>query len=113
MKPILLYIFFAIFIFLQCKSVPSSESNKMLQAGAASAVINPPVGAFIAGDKQNRRFTSILDSLFAKAVVLYDGKTALALVTIDCIGLLYPEINQIRERASRLVSNISLPANHI
>ncbi|MBX2889416.1 MAG: neutral/alkaline non-lysosomal ceramidase N-terminal domain-containing protein [Saprospiraceae bacterium] len=88
-------------------------SVSKLRAGAASAHVNPPIGAFIAGDKQNRRFTGVLDSLFAKAVVLHDGQAALALVTVDCIGLLYPDIEQIRRRASQLVTNINLPPGHI
>jgi Neutral/alkaline non-lysosomal ceramidase, N-terminal len=94
----------------------SCFSQKMppnLLVGAAEAAVNPPMGAFIAGDKQDRHFTSISDSLYAKAVVVYDGKTALALVTVDCIGLLYPAVNEIRKRAAELVKNIPLPASHI
>ncbi len=90
-----------------------SAPAPLLQAGAASAPVNPPPGVFIAGDKQGRRFTGVRDSLFAKAVVLYDGQTALALITLDCIGLLYPEVDKIRQRASRLVNNIPLPPGHI
>jgi hypothetical protein len=91
----------------------SQTTTPELFAGAAAAAVNPPMGAFIAGDRQDRHFTSISDSLFAKAVVVYDGKTALAVVTIDCIGLLYPAVNEIRQRATALVKNIPLPASHI
>lgn len=71
------------------------------------------MGAYIAGDKQDRHFNSISDSLYAKAVVVYDGHTALAMVTVDCIGLLYPTVNEIRQRAAKQVKNITLPASHI
>lgn len=55
------------------------------------------MGAFIAGDKQNRRFTGVLDSLYVKAAVFHDGNESFALVTIDCIGLLYQDLLKIRE----------------
>jgi hypothetical protein len=90
-----------------------SIANAQLRVGAAAAAINPPMGAYIAGDKQDRHFTSISDSLYVKTVVVFDGKTALAVVTVDCIGLLYPAVNEIRQRAADLVKNIPLPASHI
>ena len=65
-------------------------------AGASMAPINPPMGSFIAGDRQDRHFTEVHDSLFAKAVVVSDGSEKVAIVTIDCIGLLKPEIDRIR-----------------
>jgi hypothetical protein len=74
----------------------------LLQAGVSAAPINPPIGAFIAGDKQNRTFTAIHDSLYAKAVVFVKGEEKLALVTLDCIGLLYPDVLRIRQQAALL-----------
>jgi len=71
-------------------------------AGAASAPINPPEGAYIAGDRQNRKFTAVHDSLFVKAVVINDGTSSLAMVTFDCIGLLYTEVQRIRERTAAI-----------
>jgi hypothetical protein len=94
-------------------SAPPGKSKIQLWAGASQANVNPPMGAFIAGDRQNRRFTDISDSLFAKAVVVYDGETALALLTVDCIGLLYPTVQAIQSKASNIVSNIPLPAGNI
>ncbi|MFZ9046623.1 MAG: hypothetical protein ACO2ZZ_12215 [Cyclobacteriaceae bacterium] len=71
--------------------------------GVASATINPSLGSFIAGDKQNRTFTGILDSLYAKAMVATFGDQTVSLVTIDCIGLMYNDALKIRERAAELV----------
>lgn len=76
----------------------------MLQAGVSSAPINPPIGAFIAGDKQNRTFTAVHDSLYVKAVVFTNGDEMLALVTLDCIGLLYPDVQRIRQRTAELIA---------
>ncbi|MBL7874639.1 MAG: alkaline ceramidase [Cyclobacteriaceae bacterium] len=79
------------------------RSNKpALQVGVAAAPINPPLGAFIAGDKQNRKFTAIHDSLYAKAVVFTNENEKLALITLDCIGLLYPDVLRIRQKAAEL-----------
>jgi hypothetical protein len=38
-----------------------------------------------------------------KAVVINDGSSSLALVTLDCIGLLYPDVLRIRKRTSEIV----------
>lgn len=85
---------------LACQSQRSDEP--VLEAGVSAAHINPPIGAFIAGDKQDRKFTAIHDSLYAKAVVITKGDEQLAIVTLDCIGLLYPDVLRIRKRASEL-----------
>ena len=74
----------------------NTEAPAQFWVGAAQADITPEVGAYIAGDKQNRRFTGVLDSLYVKAVVVSDGQTSVALLTVDCIGLLYPTVEAIR-----------------
>lgn len=97
-----------------CRQNDATESK--LFAGAASAPVNPPIGAFIAGDKQNRKFTGIHDSLFVKAVVLKKDSTTLALLTVDCIGLLFPDVERIRAQAAAAVAippqNIIVSSTH-
>ena len=80
-------------------AVLTAQSNTpgRLLAGAAEAVINPPAGAFLAGYDQNRKSTGVHDNLYVKAVVVSNRLNALALVTIDCIGLPYPIVQQIRD----------------
>jgi len=70
------------------------------QVGVSVASINPPMGTFIAGGPQNRKFSGVHDNLFAKAVVVSNGDQKLALVTVDCIGLLKPEMDRIRKMAA-------------
>jgi len=70
------------------------------QAGAASTVINPPTGHLLAGYDRNRASTGVLDNLFARALVIRDEQTRLALVTIDNIGLTRPDIERLRVLAS-------------
>ncbi|MFD2201091.1 neutral/alkaline non-lysosomal ceramidase N-terminal domain-containing protein [Shivajiella indica] len=86
-------------LFLSCAR---KEEAQVLQVGVSKAVINPPMGAFIAGDKQNRRFTGALDSLYVKAAVFHDGNESFALVTVDCIGLLYQDLLKIREKVGTM-----------
>lgn len=84
-----------------------------LLAGAASAVINPEIGAFIAGDAQNRRVTDIHDDLWVKAVVVADGDRAMALVSVDCIGLPFPNVQAIRARVAGQAPSVPLAPEHI
>ena len=66
--------------------------------GTAQRNINPNGNIlFMAGGKPNRPFTEVHDSLYVKAIVVSDGKTELAIITFDCIGLLYPELQKIRK----------------
>jgi len=100
MKMKFLLLGFTMLIVVACQQKKSDEPS--LRAGVSAAPINPPIGAFIAGDKQNRTFTAVHDSLFAKAVVVSHGDEQIAIVTLDCIGLLYPDVLRIRQKASEL-----------
>lgn len=82
-----------------CWSAWGQEASS-LRVGAAAAVINPPLGSYIAGDAQNRTFDSVHDDLFAKAIVMHDGNSAVALVTVDCIGLISATIKKIQTAAA-------------
>jgi hypothetical protein len=93
-------ILFTVIVLTACQ--PKKDAEPVLTVGVSSASINPPVGAYIAGDRQNRKFTSIHDTLYAKAVVFTKGNEQLAIVTLDCIGLLYPDVQRIRKRAAEL-----------
>lgn len=102
------------FLFSCNSKITESDGEKSyLQVGASSVSINPDIGMFIAGDKPNRQFTGIHDSLFAKAVVLRKGKEMLALVTIDCIGLLYPDTQKIREKTCEMINDTLLTPERI
>lgn len=94
---------FSIILFLVLLSCGQKEQEAQnLQVGVSKAVINPPMGAFIAGDKQNRRFSGVLDNLYVKAAVFYDGNESFALVTVDCIGLLYQDLLKIRGKVGTM-----------
>jgi hypothetical protein len=62
-----------------------------LRAGAAKVNITPPLGVKLIGSK-GYPSDSILDDLYAKALVLNDGDTTLAIVSVD---LLYSPLEDI------------------
>jgi len=94
-------------------TLPQGAILPALRAGAASAVVSPEAGAFIAGDARNRRFAGEHDPLFARALVVDDGSMALAIVVVDNIGLVYPDVQAMRERAAELVDDPRLPAQRV
>lgn len=96
-------------LLISCRK-EATQVETIFTAGVSAAPINPPVGSFIAGDKQNRKFTGVHDSLFVKAIVISDGTSSLALVTLDCIGLLYTDVQRIRKRTAELTD---FPAERI
>lgn len=84
-----------------------------IRVGSATVKVDPPNGTFLAGYDPNRRSTGIHDSIFAKAAFFDDGKTPIALVVVDCIGLHYPVVNEMRKQGAELASKSSLTAEHI
>jgi neutral ceramidase len=77
----------------------------MLQAGAARVVITPPLGVPLAGYfmAEGRKETAreVHDDLYARALVLHDGKSTLAIVTADLIALGDEELAMVREEVQR------------
>jgi hypothetical protein len=68
-------------------------------AGAATRTINPEKDSlYLAGGKPNRPFIDVHDNLYVKALVLSNSKNNITLLTFDCIGLLYPQLQEIRAR---------------
>lgn len=60
--------------------------EKELLAGAATAVITPNLGVSVCGSMQDRRAENIHDDLTARALVLDNGETRIALVLLDLIA---------------------------
>lgn len=96
---------------VSCKS--GKAGSEKLFVGTACAVINPASGDFIAGDKQNRKFSGVHDSLYIKVVLVSDEKNSIAILTADCIGLIYPEILEIREAVSDMIPSNEFDPSHI
>lgn len=106
----LLWYLFIAFVLVNCTNKKMEASTFFV--GAASQNINPATGAFIAGDKNDRHFTGIHDSIFVKAIVVSDSNNQIAILTFDCIGLLYSTLLDIRKEAALQIPATALnPAN--
>ena len=87
------------FFGLACQGA-TDEPAKTFQVGAAAVVITPPNGIPMAGYYSPRGSEGVLDDLFAKALVMDDGKKAVALVACDLISI--PQT--ITDEARRLIA---------
>ncbi|MFX0099960.1 MAG: neutral/alkaline non-lysosomal ceramidase N-terminal domain-containing protein [Candidatus Hodarchaeota archaeon] len=75
----------------------------MIQCGASKKNITPAgdIGdIFIAGYKATKapKITGIHDEIFARAMVITDGDSKLAFVSVECIGLLANVVEKIKDR---------------
>lgn len=91
----------------------SGATEPSILVGASSAEINPPIGICMGGYGKNRLTTGVHDDLYVKAVVFDDGKTPVALVVVDSIGVPYADVKAIRALASSRVTEIVLPPERI
>ena len=87
-----------------------------LRAGAARMCITPSIGCHIAGYMEDRIATDILDDLYAKALVLENDRTSLAIVICDLIALERSDIDLAKQRAQERTGfpseNILIAATH-
>ena len=81
-----------------------------LKAGSATANITAPLGTRIPGGFRPRYAENVDDELFAKAVVIDNGTTRIAIVTCDLIAI--PE--QVANAAkARIAERCGIPAAHV
>lgn len=77
----------------------SVSGQAALKGGCARVNITPPLGIPLTGSK-GEPSRDVLDALYAKAMVLDDGKTTIAIVSAD---LLYVPLEEIAEPVRRIV----------
>ena len=81
-----------------------------LKAASASANITPPLGTRIPGGFRPRYAENVDDELFAKAVVIDNSTTRIAIVTCDLIAI--PE--KVADAAkARIADRCDIPAAHV
>ncbi len=81
-----------------------------LKAGSASTNITPPLGTRIPGGFRPRYAENVDDELFAKAVVIDNGTTRIAIVTCDLIAI--PE--KVADAAkTRIADRCDIPPAHV
>jgi len=84
-------------ILLVCVSGSSAEGA--LKGGTAKVDITPPIGAWLSGyGSRNKPSEGILDPLYAKALVLDDGQSKIAIVSADLLWVPLGITNEIRQQ---------------
>lgn len=88
----------------------------MFQAGVGTSVVTPPVGTSLAGYFHERFSTGVHDDLLAKALVMDDGATRVAIVVCDLLHVEGEQVAKAREMASAKTGippqNIWISATH-
>lgn len=87
-----------------------------LRAGVATVKITPDLSrtVYIAGYEGNRIAESVHDDLWARALVLDDGTTRLAVVSCDLIGLSNYRVRQTRARIRSVpAENVLITCTHV
>ncbi|MEY3060404.1 MAG: hypothetical protein RL000_1756 [Bacteroidota bacterium] len=102
-------IFCILTLIMMCFTVIEAQT---FIAGASQKNINPDADSlYLAGGKPNRPFIDIHDSLYVKAVYIKNNINDITLLTFDCIGLLYPQLIEIRAEIKKKLPQIN--AEHI
>jgi hypothetical protein len=97
-------------------ALPLAANAQSFKAGAARADITPPPGVELWGySNRSGPATGTLDPLYARVLVLDDGRQSVAVVTLD-LGRSFgqPQMTSVRERARRLhnVNEVMFIASH-
>lgn len=89
---------------------------QVFKAGAAQSVITPPIGYSINGNFQDGKVRHVHDDTHAKAIVMDDGKTKLAIVVSDLCMVYKETLDKAKKRAHELtgipVENMMMSATH-
>ena len=79
-----------------------TPAEEVYSAGFGSAVLSVPENSgeplYIAGYRNGKEITGVLDEQQARALWLDDGETSVLLISVDCVGLGSATVRQIRQR---------------
>ncbi len=93
-----------------------TQDGKVFEAGAASSNITPKIGTSTNGYFQDNPITHIHDETYAKAIVLYDGETKLAIAVSDLCVIKRETAQNAKQRAHEItgipMENMMLSATH-
>ena len=98
------------------KKFSKTNNSNSLFAGAAKADITPPLGTFINGDFVSHYAVYIHDNLYAKALVLENGKMTIAMVVVDICVMPKEFIDEVKsaitEQTGILFQHILISSTH-
>ncbi len=93
-----------------------AQPAKVFRAGAATSNITPKIGTSINGNMKDGIVRQIHDETHARCIVLDDGKTKLAMLTVDLCMIYREELDAAKRRAHELtgipVENMMMSAIH-
>jgi len=94
-----------------------AAAGEVLKGGTARVNINPPVGCWLSGWAiRDRPSEGVSDNLYAKAIVLTDGGTGIAIVAADLIGVTAEVVSEVRRAVEQKTGipkdNILISASH-
>lgn len=116
-----LFSFIALFIFslqTQAENLSTSDSNaqRIFRAGAAVSNITPPLDEPVVGGWNSPPAAHVHDELYAKCLVLDNGKTKLVFVVCDSLGIsreVYDKAKQIiNQKTGIQPENMMMSATH-
>lgn len=114
--PLALFLGVGIALLIAVATLAPAPARAELRAGAAKADITPPVGGRLYGygARGDAVSTGVHDPLFAKVLVLDDGATAVAFVTLDLGSIRKEQTRRVRERvrAAAGFDQVLLLASH-
>jgi len=88
-----------------------SSAEGALKGGTAKVDITPPVGAWLSGyGSRDKPSEGILDPLYAKALVLDDGQSKIAIISADLLWVPLEMTNEIRRQVQ---DKIGIPQENI
>lgn len=95
------------------KEKRKQEKDPKFMAGASKTIITPKKEVYLAGFDANRKSKGIHDDLYARVIMLDDGKNTIGLVSLDLIGLFYDDVERIRKNVSEKYGhNIMIASTH-
>ncbi|MGD9517962.1 MAG: hypothetical protein AB7W28_00470 [Armatimonadota bacterium] len=105
----------AVVVLLMAGCGGSEEGPQPFKVGVASVKITPEKeGLYLGGWGENRRYTKIHDDIYARAIVFERGDTKVAWVALDLVGLMEPDVEDIRARVKDLPpANIVIACSHV
>lgn len=91
------------------------EGRKPFKVGVASVKITPKKkGLYLGGWGENRAFTKVHDDIYARAIVFQRGDTTAVWVSLDLVGLLGPDVDDIKSRVEGVpAGNIVICSTHV
>jgi hypothetical protein len=101
--------FLFLFLITNLANIVNAAPAGHLRAGAARVDVTPTADAFPYADKfQKPPFIGVHDPVFARALVLDDGKTQVAIVVIDCTTIPKPKVFN-----HDLANELGIPESHL